>query len=48
MICKKLMAPVNLQLGANIVSLELQSLLALLSWNRRHDGIPASVGWEEE
>ncbi|KAF5120388.1 GMP synthase (glutamine-hydrolyzing) [Metarhizium anisopliae] len=48
MICKELMAPLNLELRANTVVLELQSLLALLSWNRRHDGILASVGWEEE
>lgn len=48
MICKELMAPLNLELCANMVLLELQSLLALLSWSRRHDGILASVGWEEE
>lgn len=48
MICKELMAPLNLELRANTVVLELQSLLAPLSWNRRHDGILANVGWEEE
>lgn len=48
MICKKPKAPMNLELCTNMFLIELQSPLAPLSWNRRHDGILASVGWDEE
>lgn len=47
MTCKDMMSPMNVEVLANTVSLGPQSLLALLSWNRRREGIVASVSWEE-
>jgi hypothetical protein len=42
------MPPMNPELRTDTILLELQSLLAPLSWNRRHDGILTKKNWEEE